>query len=91
MASGTASFVEFYARGHRRYEWWFIPLAILINYGVVQMLRYATILEFAIIFGVIGGTLRIVSTLVLHDHVSTGARVGYGFLLAAVAAKYIIK
>lgn len=90
VASGTASYIEFYARGHREgnpYKWWMAPLAILINYGVVQMLRFATILDFAIIFGLIGGTLRIAYTLMLHDHVSPGSWLGYGLILLATLLK----
>ena len=90
VSSGTANYIEWYARSHREgnpYRWWMVPLAILINYGVVQMLRSATILDFAIIFALIGGTLRIVATLLVHDHVSPGAWAGYGLIILATLLK----
>lgn len=92
IASGTASCIEFYARTHREgnpYRWWMIPLAILINYGVVQMLRSATIIDFAIIFGFIGGTLRISFTLLARDNLHISSWIGYGLVLLATFLKTV--
>ena len=90
LSSGTASYIEFYARTHREgnpYRWWMIPLAVLINYGVVQMLRSATILEFAVIFGFIGGSLRILFTILSNDHVSVASWTAYSLVLLATLLK----
>ncbi len=90
IAGGAAVFIEQWFRFHPNERWgldtpWVIPLALLINFSVVQILRSASILQMAIIFGFFSGTLRIAAVLWRGDHVHPGAWLGFGFLLAATA------